>query len=101
MTKNVNVIVVGANGDAFAAAADAARRGLRVVVVIRSRAARFAQQRRRRFRALELRVIVLTGAEVVCVDGVNSIEAVVVRYVRSGRLVGFNATELLSFGDGV
>ena len=43
-------------------------------------------------------ITVLTGAEVACVDGVKSIEAVVVRQQRTRRLIGFNASALLVFG---
>lgn len=102
MTRTVDVVIVGAGAAAVAEAIDAARRGLKVLVVIRSGRGNLARRLRQRFRrALELRqrrVSVLTGAEVACADGVHSIEAVVVRYIRSRRLVGFNASTLLSFG---
>jgi 2-polyprenyl-6-methoxyphenol hydroxylase-like FAD-dependent oxidoreductase len=99
MTRTVDVVIVGGGAAAMADAIGAARRGLKVLVVVRSRSGNLAQRLRQRFRrALEVsqpRVIVLTGAEVACVDGVHSIEAVVVRYLRSRRLVGFNASAVL------
>jgi hypothetical protein len=42
------------------------------------------------------RVTVMTNAEVVCVDGVDSVEAVVIRYARTGRLCAMNASAFLS-----
>jgi hypothetical protein len=45
-------------------------------------------------------VKIVSGAEVACVDGVNGVEAVVVRDLRTGRLRGFNAGALLSFPEG-
>jgi predicted dinucleotide-utilizing enzyme len=100
MTRTVDVVIAGGSAAAVAEAIDAARRGLKVLVVVRS-GGNLARRLRQRFRrALELsqpRVIVLTGAEVACVDGIHSIEAVVVCYIRSRRLVGFNASALLSF----
>lgn len=102
MTRTVDVVIVGGDAAAVAEAIDAARRGLKVLVVLRSGSGNFARRLRQRFRrALALpqrRVIVLTGAEVACADGVHSIEAVVVRHIRTRRLVGFNASALLSFG---
>ena len=40
---------------------------------------------------------VMTGAEVVCVDGVDGVEAVVVRHAPTGRLSAVNASAFLSF----
>ena len=102
--RTVDLAIVGADAAAVGAAIDASRRGLRLLVVIRSKRATLARRVRRSLRAARVspgpQVIVLTGAEVACVAGVGSIEAVVVRYVRTGRLVGFNASALLSFGAG-
>src|SRR5436190_13141776 len=41
------------------------------------------------------RLAVVTGAERVCVDGIDSVEAVVIRRIRTGRLIGFNASAIL------
>jgi hypothetical protein len=38
----------------------------------------------------------MTNAEVVCVDGVEGVEAVVIRDVRTGRLRAVNASAFLS-----
>ena len=106
MTRTVDLVIVGANARAAAAAIDAVRRGLRVLVVVRSRNARFGQRLRRSLRAagedLPRQLTVLTGAEVVCVDGIRSLEAVIIRRIRSGRLIGVNASAFLGprgFGD--
>ncbi len=105
MTRTVDVVIVGENAPAIAAAIDAVRRGLRVLVVIRGRRSRQARQFRQKVaRAGSLmpqQLTVLTGAEVVCVDGVTSIEAVVVRRLRTRRLIGFNASALLALGTPV
>ena len=42
---------------------------------------------------------VMTNAEVVCVDGIDSVEAVVIRHRRTGRLRAVNASECLSCDD--
>jgi hypothetical protein len=39
----------------------------------------------------------MTGAEVVCVDGVNTVKAVVLRHARTGRLSAVNASAFVSF----
>ena len=44
-------------------------------------------------------VIIVTGAEIACVDGVHGIETVLVRQLRTGRLTGFNAGALLRISD--
>ena len=85
--------------DADYAAIDAVRQGQRVLVVIRTRRSGFGRHVRRAIgTAMVLspaQITVLTGA---CVDGVKSIEAVVVRQLRTRRLIGFNASALLVFG---
>jgi NADPH-dependent 2,4-dienoyl-CoA reductase/sulfur reductase-like enzyme len=94
-------VIVGGHRVAMAAAIEAARRGMRVLIVIRSMRARFAGRLRQSLRAagegLEQHVTVLTGAEVVCVDGIHSVEAVVIRRIRTGRLIGINASAILTF----
>ncbi|MDP3720184.1 MAG: hypothetical protein Q8T13_20670 [Acidobacteriota bacterium] len=92
----MDIVIVGGNAAAMAATLDAIRRGLRVLVVIRLErlglARRLRQAIRRAGMVAPRQLTVLTGAEVVCVDGVHSIEAVVVRHVRTGRLMAFNAS---------
>ena len=102
MTNTVDIVIVGADQAAIAATADAARRGLRVLVVMRSRRAELVRRLRQSLRAArspQWAVKILTGAEVACVDGVNTIEAVVVRDLRTGRLRGFNAAGLQRFSE--
>jgi hypothetical protein len=43
--------------------------------------------------------MVMTRAEVVCVDGVDGVEAVVMRYAHTGRLRAVNASSFLSCED--
>ena len=104
MTSTVDVVIVGGDAAAVAATADALSSGLRVLVVIRPSRSGFARQLRQAtgtVASLPPQVTVLTGAEVACVDGVKTIEAVVVRQLRTGRLFGFNASALLAFGERV
>ena len=84
---------------ALAAAADAAQGGRRVLVVLRSdaRAARrFRQILGRAANVDDGKLAVMTNAEVVCVDGVDRVEAVVIRHARTGRLCAVNASAFLS-----
>ena len=79
---------------------DATRRGLRVLVVIRSSASTVSRRLRRSLQSAGVTladVTIVSGAEIACVDGVNAVEAVLVRRLRTGRLVGFNASSLLTF----
>lgn len=102
MTATVDVVIVGADPAAIAATTDAARRGQRVLVVMRSRRADLVRRLRRSLRVAETpqrAVTIVTGAEVACVDGVNAVEAVVVRDLRTGRLRGFNAAGLQRYSE--
>ncbi|MDP2319848.1 MAG: hypothetical protein Q8O42_10995 [Acidobacteriota bacterium] len=100
MTRSVDLVIVGGNAAARAASIDAIGRGRRVLVVMRlerpSLARRLRQAIRRAGVPAPHQLTVVTGAEVVCADGVQSIEAVVVRHVRTGRLMAFNASALLA-----
>ena len=101
MTGTVDVVIVGAHGVAVAATIDAVRRGLTVLVVIRSRAAKVARRLRRSAQSAGVtspKVTILTGSEIACVDGVNATEAVVVRRLGTGQLLAFNASSVLHFG---
>ena len=42
------------------------------------------------------RLTVITNSEVVCADGVDGVEAVVIRHVRTGRLCAVNTSAFLS-----
>jgi thioredoxin reductase len=44
-------------------------------------------------------VTVVHGAEIVCIDGVDRIESVVVRKIRSGAVSAFNASALFLIGE--
>lgn len=96
MTRTVDLVISGNGRAARAAAVDALRCGGRVLIVLRSGDARQAQRLRRCLRKTagadsgQLRV--MARAEVVCVDGVNAVEAVVVRHVPTGRLSAVNAS---------
>jgi hypothetical protein len=57
--------------------------------------ARAAPHVRRLGRDAKERLSVMTHAEVVCVDGVGGVEAVVVRYFRTGRLCAVNTSAFL------
>ena len=100
MTRTVDVIVVGSGREAIAAALEQARRKRRVMVVMRSRRSDRARGIRRAIHADvngQQQIDVVTGAEVACVDGVNKVEAVVIRDLRTGRLTGVNASQVLCF----
>ena len=103
MIATVDLVVAGAGHAARAAAATALQLGRRVLVVLRSADRAGARRLRRslagdsRAGGGELRII--TGAEVVCADGVDGLEAVVVRHAPTGRLSAVNASAFLSFDD--
>ena len=98
--RTFDVVVTGDGEAAFAAAFDAVRCGRRVLVVLRSAEAHPVQDRRRRIPRAENgdfgRLTVITHAEVVCVDGVDGVEAVVIRHSQTGRLDAVNASAFLS-----
>jgi thioredoxin reductase len=92
----VDLVVTGDQSAAVAAAVDAVRRGQRVLVVLRSGRARVAPRLRRLRQDAKGHLTVMTNAEVVCVDGVGGVEAVVMRYTRTGRLCAVNTSAFLS-----
>ena len=98
--RTVDFVVTGDGEAAFAAAFDAVRCGQRVLVVLGSGEARAVQSYRRRLRQAKNgdagQLSVITHAEVVCVDGVDGVEAVVIRHSRTGRLEAVNASAFLS-----
>jgi thioredoxin reductase len=98
--RTVDLVVTGDDRAALAAACDAVQRGRRVLVVLRSADARTVQSYRRRLRPAangdDGRLTVMTHAEVVCVDGVEGVEAVVIRHSRTGHLYAVNASAFLS-----
>jgi predicted dinucleotide-utilizing enzyme len=96
MTKTVDLVVAGDGSAARTAAVDALRRGQRVLVVLGSAEARVARCLRRSLLnaagADGSRLTVIRGADVVCADGLDGVEAVVVRRARTGRLSAVNAS---------
>jgi thioredoxin reductase len=101
MTRTVDLVISGDGPAARAAAVDALRCGGRVLIVLRSGGARQAQRLRKCLRkeagADSRQLRVMTSAEVVCVDGVDAVEAVVVRHAPTGRLSAVNASAFVSF----
>jgi len=99
MNGTVDLVIAGDGGEVRAAAVSALRRGQRVLVVLHSADARAARRLRRTLRRTtgsgcgQLKV--LTSAEVVCVDGVDRVEAVVVRHAPTGHLSAVNASSFL------
>jgi len=102
VARTVDLVVTGRGRAALAAAVDAVRHGRRVLVVLRSGDARAAQRACRRLcraaNADRRRLTVMTHADVVCVDGVDGVEAVVMRRARTARLSAVNASAFLSCG---
>lgn len=100
MIGTVDLVIAGNRSAARAPAISALERGQRVLVVLRSADARAA----RRFRRSLLdaagadggQLSVMTRAEVVCADGIDGVEAVVVRHSPTGRLSAVNASAFLS-----
>ena len=101
MIRTVDLVVAGDGAAARAAAVDALQLGRRVLVVLRYGDAR-AGRRLRRYLcntagAVVSQLGVMTRSEVVCVDGVDAVEAVIVRHARTGRLWAVNASAFVSF----
>jgi thioredoxin reductase len=101
MIGTVDLVVAGDGRAARAAAIGALQRGQRVLVVLRAADARVARRFRRslveRAGADGGQLCVMTSAEVVCADGVDGVEAVVVRHAPTGRLLAVNASAFVSF----
>ena len=100
MIRTVDLVIAGDCSHARTAAADALQCGRRVLVVLRSGEARAGRRLRKclcRTASVDAsQVTVMTRAEVVCVDGVDRVEAVVIRYAQTGRLRAVNASSFLS-----
>ena len=92
----VDLVVTGEERAAIAAAVGAVRRGQRVLVVLRSDDSRVVPRGRRLCRGAKGHLMVMTNAEVVCVAGIEAVEAVVIRRARGGRLCAVNASAFLS-----
>jgi len=100
MIGTVDLVIVGNASAARAATVSALQRGERVLVILRSADTRVARRLRRSLLDAagadgnQLRFI--TNSEVVCVDGVNGVEAVVVRHAPTGCLSAVNAAAFVS-----
>jgi len=99
--RHVDLVIAGATDAALAAALDAIRRDLRVLVVLRSSDARVGRRFRQRVRASAggrtTRLTIASNADVVCVDGRENVEAVVIRHTRTGRVWAVNASMFVAF----
>lgn len=99
MTLNVDLVIVGMTAAAVAAATDAARRGQRVLVLDEAHDARDLRRFRRALDAARHgrrgRISAAAGFEVLSVDGISTIEVVLIRHVKSGRLEGINTRAVL------
>jgi hypothetical protein len=102
VSRTVDLVIVAGDSSAISAAIDAARRGMRVLVVTGSTRVPLIRRLRLALRAAGTRVrrgvTVFTNAEVVCVDGLHGVEAVILRRLGTGRLIGVNASEIHVFG---
>jgi thioredoxin reductase len=98
--RTVDLVIAGTSSAARTAAADALQGGRRVLVLMRSGDARAAARFRRSLcKAANVdvaHVTVMTNVEVACVDGVDGVEAVVIRHARTGRLCAVNASGFLA-----
>lgn len=96
----VDLVIAGDGNASHAAVVDALRRGQRVLVALRSADLRAARRLRRSLlnsaNGDRGKLIVMTNAEIVCVDGVNGVEAVVLRHATTGRLSAVNASAVIS-----
>jgi hypothetical protein len=100
MMETVDLVVAGDGSAARAAAVSALQRGHRVLIVLGSADTRVARRLRRCLRqsagADIGRLRVMTGAEVVCADGMDGVEAVVIRHAPTGRLSAVNTSAFVS-----
>ena len=99
MIRTVDLVIGGGGKAALAVATDALQRGHRVLIVLGGDAKEARRFRRGLWKARnedDSQVTVITNAEVVCVDGVDGVEAVVIRYARTGRLCAVNTSAFLS-----
>jgi predicted dinucleotide-utilizing enzyme len=98
MTKTVDIVVPGVDAAAVRIILASARKGLSVLVVIRSTRTSLERRLRRTLRAsgedVRQRVSIMTGAEIACADGVAGVEAIVIRRIKTGRLIGVNASAI-------
>jgi hypothetical protein len=99
MTRTVDLVIVGMTANGGGAAIDAARRGRRVLVVDESRNRCCCRALRQALKTAGddclHRVSILTGVELVWVDGTTAVEVVLFRQIKTGRLIGINTAAVL------
>lgn len=99
MTRTVDLVIVGLTDAGSAAAVDAARRGERVLVVSDARDTSPFRGLRRALKAAGTgcseRVSLLAGVEIVSIDGKNAVEVVLLRQIKTGRLLGINTSHVI------
>jgi hypothetical protein len=98
MITTADLVIEGATSTAFDAAVDAARRGLNVIVVDGAVRRSMMRGLRRRLRDQGIApnaITLISGAELVLADGVGGVEAVIVRWLKSGRTIGINTPRVL------
>ena len=100
MIGTVDLVIAGDPVAARAPAISALERGQRVLVVLRSADARAARRLRRTLlgtaEAGGRQLRVMTCAVVVCADGIDGMEAVVIRHTRTGHLSAVNASAFVT-----
>ena len=99
MIGTVDLVIAGDGDAARTAVIDALQRGQRVLVALRSADARAARRLRRSLlRSANVdreQLTLMTSVEIVCVDGVDGVEAVVLRHATTGRLSAVNASAVV------
>ena len=104
MTATVDLVIAAGSGRAARAVAlGALLRRQRVLIVLGSAEVRTARRLRASLldasRADSGLLTVITGAAVVCADGVDGMGAVVIRHLRTGRLSAVNASAFVEISD--
>ena len=99
MSLTVDLVVTGNTKAVLDAAVGAVRGGQCVLVVLSAdtrTAQRFRRDVRRAANTRDRQLMVMANAEVVCVEAIDRVEAVVIRYARTGRLSAVNASAFVS-----
>jgi hypothetical protein len=102
VSLTVDLVVTGDTKAVLDAAVLAVRRGQRVLVVLSTdtrTAQRFRRDVRRAAKTRDCQLMVMANAEIVCVEAIDCVEAVVIRYARTGRLSAVNASAFVSCGS--
>jgi hypothetical protein len=103
VSLTVDLVVTGNTKAVLDAAVGAVRRGQRVLVVLSAdarTAQRFRRDVRRSANPRDRQLMVMANAEIVCVEAIDRVEAVVIRYARTGRLSAVNASAFMSCDEG-